>query len=82
MYPQAPQRKAINMKSNGTKDETTQIKLRFLFSSSFLFQDFTQNDFRSLIDSMAMRKTKPDEIIIRQHELLGDCMYFVDSGLY
>ena len=70
------------MRSNGSKDETIQIKLRFYFSSSFLFKDFNQNDIRSLIDSMALKKTRAGELLLREGDELGHCMYFVDSGVY
>lgn len=55
--------------------------IRFYFMHSFLFRDFEQEERQFLINSMLAVKTKPDEVVIREGEM-GDCMFFVESGLF
>jgi len=40
-YFSSQRNKPISLKIQGNKDEVTQIKLKFYFSNSFLFKDFT-----------------------------------------
>ena len=75
------QRKPISLRPAGLKDEKTQIMIRFFFMDSFLFHDFEPEEKQFIINSMLPHKATANEIIIREGDY-GDCMYFVESGVY
>ena len=69
------------MRKTSTKAESFQIKIKFYFSKSFLFRDFQDEEQNILIDSLVEEHCYPNQTIIKEGQL-GDCMYFVEEGLF
>ena len=50
------ERKPINLRPSGLKEEKTQIMIRFYFMNSFLFQDLDLEEKQLLINSMVTKQ--------------------------
>ncbi len=57
------------------------MKILFYFMNSFLFAKFDEEEKKLLIDSMTLELTEPEQVVIKEGDF-GECMYFVEDGIF